>query len=678
MPPLLENRMDFGLFKRAVQKQFHRMSTLPLFRVGIDKDILWETYLKSFPEGTNNVFRKRQEYDCSCCRHFIKNIGDVVSMDEGGNIMSIWDIDDPVDDGFAVVASALSKLIHAQKIVGIFLSPTRFVGVEKTFENMVDHVHTWEHFYVQVPNVYVRNAKDIPTLLGEARASHDVMLRSLSEITTDAVGTVIELIDQNAIYRGAEFSTAVDKFRHIKKQWDTLDEEKKDRFAWLQAHKGNNVITRMRNTAIGTLLVDLSNGVDLERAVKSFETIMAPSNYKRPTALVTTAMIEKAKETLTDLGLMSAIQRRFATIDDIDIRNVIFMDRSSDVPNKDVFDEIAGTVSDKGKKLSRVDEVPITVFLQDWVPHATSIEIMPEGMHKGNFVSIIAPDDPTAAPLFKWNNPFSWSYAGEAADSIKEKVKAMGGCINADVRVSLHWFNKDDEDLRVTEPDGHIIFYADKKNPKTGGTLDVDMNVNDPVRGAVENIFYRTRRTMPHGTYRVEVNNYNKREYTEEGFEVEIEVMGVVQKLSYDRSVRNGETVHVADIVVSNKGIEVHPNLKAESIMQDVWGISTNKFHRVTSIMKSPNYWGDNHVGNAHTFFIIDGCVNDGKARGFYNEFLRGDLDKHRKVLEMVGSRVPVREVPGQLSGLGFSSTMTASVLCRVTGKTTRVIKVLF
>ena len=75
---------------------------------------------------------------------------------------------------------------------------------------------------------------------------------------------------------------------------------------------------------------------------------------------------------------------------------------------------------------------------------------------------------------------------------------------------------------------------------------------------------------------------------------------------------------------------------------------------------------------------MLDSCVNDGKARGFYNEFLSPALDAHRKVLELVGSKTQVKDSPHQLSGLGFSSTQRNNLLCRVKGSFTRTINVIF
>jgi hypothetical protein len=73
---------------------------------------------------------------------------------------------------------------------------------------------------------------------------------------------------------------------------------------------------------------------------------------------------------------------------------------------------------------------------------------------------------------------------------------------------------------------------------------------------------------------------------------------------------------------------------------------------------------------------MLEGCKNDDVARGFYNEFLRGDLDQHRKVIEIVGSKSKTQEDENQLSGLGFSDTIKTAITVRVTGKISRVMKV--
>jgi hypothetical protein len=83
-------------------------------------------------------------------------------------------------------------------------------------------------------------------------------------------------------------------------------------------------------------------------------------------------------------------------------------------------------------------------------------------------------------------------------------------------------------------------------------------------------------------------------------------------------------------------------------------------------------------VGNRHFFFILDGCRAEETPRGFFNEFLKNELNAHRKVFEVVAGKMRVPDSTEQLSGLGFSSTQRAELLCRVRGSFTRTLKVLF
>ena len=97
-------------------------------------------------------------------------------------------------------------------------------------------------------------------------------------------------------------------------------------------------------------------------------------------------------------------------------------------------------------------------------------------------------------------------------------------------------------------------------------------------------------------------------------------------------------------------------------------------------VMMSPNHWEStgSAIGNKHFFFMLDGCANPDPARGFFNEFLKEELNVHRKVFEAIGSKVKAEYSPDQLSGLGFSSTQRDSILCKLSGKFNRVIKLTF
>jgi hypothetical protein len=293
---------------------------------------------------------------------------------------------------------------------------------------------------------------------------------------------------------------------------------------------------------------------------------------------------------------------------------------------------------------------------------------------------LIAPVDPTAKGLFKWPNNFSWSYTGDVADSIKERVKAAGGNVTGDVCCRLAWYNEDDLDFHMREPGGYTIYYSNRgKRSPCGGILDVDANGMDGIRkDPCENIVYADISKMKPGKYELLVNQFAQRKTSDAGFDVEIDIQGTVHHFSYPKMLRNKMMVSVAEINVSAQGVKVVPKLESSQSVREVWNIKTQTFHPVQALMLSPNFWDGNDIGNKHFFFMLDGCKNAEQARGFYNEFLCSDLAPHRKTMEIVGSKMKTDESDNQLSGLGFSSTQRSSVLCRVKGSFARTIKITF
>lgn len=667
--------MDFATFKAAVAKQFEQIKGQQLFRTHATKDEMWETYLTAFPAGTNPIYKTRTEHDCNCCKQFVRAVGNVVTV-SNGKLVSIWDIS--INDAtYQTVADAMSKLVKSKPIDNIFLHSERTAGTDKNFQDTVDGIMTWNHFFINIPSHLV--SRDPGSLLGEMRAQHDVLLRSLREITPEAVDTVLELIAQNSLYRGEEHKFAVNGFKKLQTTFKNQPVEAQNCMVWNAIKDVPASISKIRNTSIGTLLVALSEGKELEVAVAAFEAMVAPTNYRRPTALVTKTMIENAKTTIEELGLTSALQRRYATLPDITINNILFANRNTTkAMNGDVFSELADGVKDKIKNLDKVEEVSIEKFIADILPKADSIEVMVENRHASNLVSLITAADPTANPLFKWGNNFSWSYNGDLADSIKERVKQAGGNVSGELCCRLAWDYSDDLDFHMREPNSGHIYFGNRRS-HCGGMLDVDANGGNGLKEhPVENIFYERLSTMREGVYILSVNNYRRRS-NGTGFTVEIDILGTVHTIEYDKILASSKTIEVAQLHYSEaKGVEIISSLPSTQSVKDIWGVKSQTFIPVNIMMMSPNHWDGQGIGNKHYFFMLDGCANEGGARGFFNEFLKDELTPHRKVIEMIGSKLKTDTSANQLSGLGFSSTQRNTLLCRVKGSFSRLINITF
>lgn len=662
--------------------------TSTLYQVNCDKDKLWSLYLDSFHTEKNPIYRQRTEHDCSCCRHFIKTMGGIVAIKEG-KVISLWDFKIEGDNTYEPSIKAMRDYIHSCHIIDKFLTKENRIGVERNREMVDAELITYDHFYAIVPLAAMADG-DISEKKAQFRDTRNVFKRSLDEISAEAVNIVLELIAQGSLYRGKEHKDVLTKFAWFKTNYDKLTPEQKEIFAWDKTAEAGMSIGRIRNHSIGTLLTDISNGVDLDEAVHRYEVIVAPTNYKRPKAIFTKRMLEDAKQTISELGYMDSLKRRYARLDDITVNNILFCNKDSAkrISGGDIFEEMAATVTVNPKKFNKIEEIGIEQFIKNVLPTAKEIEVLFENKLAQNMVSLIAPEDKDSKSMFKWANNFCWAYTGNVTDSMKERVKAAGGDVTGDLRFSIQWNENGqdnvDLDAHCKTPLGHEIYYGAKTDPRTGGVLDVDIQrPNDDSRAkngvAVENITWQDRRNMANGTYRLFVHQFR---YTlNHGFRAEVEFDGQIYSFDYPDMLRENDIVKIAEVTLHNGEFSIKSLLPETNRVssREIWGLNTNQFVPVSVIMYSPNYWDEqNGIGNKHYFFMLKDCINPETPNAFYNEFLNNELDKHKRVMEALGSKLAVANAEDQLSGLGFSSTQRNSIIVKIKGNSERTIKVNF
>jgi hypothetical protein len=681
--------MAFKEFREIIQSQVESLLVnSTLFVTQIDKDKLYELYLSSFPAGTNKLFIERTEHDCSACKQFIRTFGGVVGIADN-RLVSVWDVEG-LDSTYAPVAAALSAYVKSAAISDQFMHTEAKVGIASNVVQLENgDVHTWTHLYAVLPSRFVvGRGCSVGSAIGELRDRKNVFMRSLTELTTDSIETVLDLISQNSLYRGQEFKPLLDKFLEVRASVFGLDQSELDVFCWDMAAKLPPSITKIRNSSIGTLLIDLSEGIDLDVAVRKFESVVAPANYKRPKAIFSQRMLDEAQKKVIELGFLESLPRRFATVEDIKVNNILFAntDVMRQVADPSIFDQMRDAIPANPRQYHGVEEVSIDKFVSEILPRLTSLEILLENRHASNLVSVVAPVNADAPTMFKWGNAFSWAYSGNITDSMKQRVKAEGGDVDGVLRFSIQWNedgdNQNDFDAHCKEANGNLIYYPNKRViQRSSGVLDVDI-IQPGDKIAVENITWSDLSRMPEGVYSMMVNTYSDRG-GRSGFRAEIEFDGEIHSFDYDKPTRTGETVEVAKVTYSKvDGFSVSRSLDSSLSVSSktLWSKPTNQFHPVTAMMLSPNYWDEQQGnGNKHFLFLLDGCINDESPNGFFNEFLRNDLMPHKRVFEALGGKMQVKsDNPKQLSGLGFSSTQRNSAIAKITGYAQRTIKITF
>lgn len=653
---------EFKQFADAINKKFIELSNNGvLLRTNISKDQLWDIYQSAYSQEANPIFRERRVHDCNTCKSFINRIGGIVGI-TNGQIDTIWNVTglSPV---YQTVADAMHKAVSQAGISTVFLTDEHLAGKEYNIEANEAGDIRWDHFYADINQTFVTQSPASDR--SEIEGIVTVFKRGLDEFSISTLESGIDLCD--SIYRGEEFKPLITKFLEAKIAYEQSNQ---GLFIWTEY---KHYPAKLRGTAIGTLLIDIAEGTDLETAVAKYEKVVAPENYKRTTAVVTESMKKQAIATIDELGLRDSLPRRHATLTDISVNNVLFANADAQAVMKDPIEALLDlSVSKTTEAPKSAQELTIEQFLANVLPNSRNVELLLENRHTPNFVSLVAPVNPTAPNMLKWNNNFSWSYAGEVTDAMKERVKAAGGSVTGDVRFSIQWNesgqdSSNDLDAHCQTPNTHIYFGT--RTDRCGGELDVDIQ-RPGNKVAVENITWPTLSKMSNGEYKFYVHDY--RGPNKQGFRAQIEILGEIFEYNYDKPVSGN--IDVAVVTIKDGKATIRHTLLCSTSSKKNWELDTKSYQKVSTIMLSPNHWDGQTIGNKHYFFMLDGCTNPDAVRGFYNEFLSEELRPHRKVFEALSASMKCTPAKEQLSGLGFSSTISNELFVKVDNRPYKII----
>lgn len=99
-----------------------------------------------------------------------------------------------------------------------------------------------------MPNQLVyTGTESVSAVMGTLRTTKEVFKRALEELTVDSIETVLDLIGQNALYRGEQFKNDLSVFLGHKRHYDSLpdaDKLKRSINAALSRRAEANVVTR--------------------------------------------------------------------------------------------------------------------------------------------------------------------------------------------------------------------------------------------------------------------------------------------------------------------------------------------------------------------------------------------------------------------------------------------------
>jgi hypothetical protein len=699
--------MNFKRLNEKIQYQFSNLvKTGKLFTVNITGKSLWDTYLSLFDE--NPIWRVNSVHNCNSDRHFFERYANVVAIVDN-KIITMFDFD--IEGEYKKSIEAVSNRIKKATIDSIFIesfnelknlgssvernklnsNQSEFrLGNEKTLKEYrnaeeamgkeIGKVYTFNHFNVLLPKQFVDfSTKSYGQILGELNTTRQLFQKGLS-IPLETLELVRDLINQGSLLRGDMYLNKVIEFIKLKKEFNLIPSKEQNNWIWLNFQTIS--FARFANELIGVTCIELAEGKDINKVCKDFNIRVDPTNYNKAKSPVTRQMIELAEKTIVELGYENSFERRFATINDIDVSEIKHtnVDNAKEKP-VGLFAK-AGVVTTefnrhKRAEFDKVETITIDKFMEFVLPNATSVEVFMENRFEDNLVSLFTTQNKSAKNLFKWNNPFSWTYNGNLSGKsfIKDNVKAVGGKLTGVLRCSLQWNDDDtkgivDLDLHCSTPKGHV-YYSSKLDNRTSTWLDIDM-VN-PSKIGIENITVDTWKVD--GVYLFYVKNYSKHNNFK-GFKAEIEVDGNTYNYFVNKSFL--ENINIATVTVRNGVVSIEHRIPETSSARNLWNLEINNFHKVNLICTSPNHWGDNNIGTNEYFFMLQDCMTSEPMRAFHIDQLNSELMANRKAIDLLGNYKMIEPSDKQLSGLGFQSTVRDEIILKVKGTHSRVLKIQF
>jgi len=705
-------------FQKLMQNKFaEMMQTGKLFRVQLTGNEIWEMYINAFPAEQNPVFRAPDSsvHNCNHCKNFIRRYGNIVAIDANYNVVTMFDVD--ADSEYLQSAKAISNAVKESKIAEVFFetftelnklpyescsksnaafqlgtisNTKRYTKEEAEKYGVVkaDEIRTFNHLALSLDKQFVDfSGNSVESIMGGFRDAKNVFQRAMETISLDTLNLVKDLINQGSLLDGATHLFKLDAIIPLKTEYDTLGAGQRDNWCWVKSYKFN--LAKFRNELIGVLCSELSEGEELNKAVQSWNKRVDPVNYMKTTAPITKKQIEEARKFVEENGYTESFNRRFATIDDIKVSEILHSNiGNGEIKSVSIFDGVKpNSTRHKRNEFDGIEEVGIEKFMNDILPTCTSVEAFLLNSHDGNMVSLTTANDKNSKPIMKWSNNYSWTFNGNLAgkSQIKDAVKSKGGRVDGVLRFSMIWNDGNggdgsDLDAWCQQPDGTKIGYSAGFRSDRGGAftalsgqLDLD-NTNPAGKLAVENIYFADLKKMKNGVYRFWVNQY--REHNSQGFKAEIEFNGEVYNYEYNQAV--ARNVDVAEVTLKDGVFTIRHILPESNTARVLYGLETNNFHKVKLVCNSPNHWSSEQIGNKYYFFMLENCKSPVAIRGFHNENLLPELAEHRKVLEVLGTTNMIESTTGQLSGLGFNATVRDELIVKLQGTHRRMVRIKF
>lgn len=422
---------SFDAYLDAIQKRVAALpDTTPLFVTDVDTERLFEAYLARVGDGNMQYHR------CSTCKSFFRRFGGIVTIDpETGKRTSLfWD---PLlaRSYYRDAIGWVQDLVERGDIRDVFFTRERTWGTRETREPRL-----WTH-YGFTPNAgrrWTRRALTDQQGIAAKKEDFRTVKRALGEWKEATLKTAVALLKSGQL-PGAEKTLGAAEW--LLRLSGTA--RKNDALLWLAVASAPEGFCHPRSGMLGMLCDNIESGKSGEEIVRAHGNAMRPDVYRRPTAPASDGAITAAEKLVEQLGIAPSLERRFATLDDVQV--AVWRPKAPEKA-EGVFGHLRPKAA-KGPVTSlKTVNISIEKFLADVLPDALSIELHVPS--HGNFYALTTALHEDAPPILQWDmedqrNPVSWyTYTSGSLASQWNLSSDARAKVAAVVALPCHWHGK--------------------------------------------------------------------------------------------------------------------------------------------------------------------------------------------------------------------------------------------
>lgn len=386
-------------------------STKPLFVT--DAVIKRSTLTALLPEHL------KQKYNCTKCADFFRKYGSLAYMDDSGRLVSaLWLLDDSVQTNVHEMESplkAFSKMVSTANIIDTFIPSrdTLTCWTELHGKTVGIQPDTFPHFYGKLSSSYTQ------------RDYLRAYLKSFggAEWLRNRYGfsNAHRYVKQLFIFADAEPRISLEHKRRIKNVMNALAFLKDVNrplaqsvpILFNQCHDSKELqaaavsLAHIGGSFLGAAIDALHNGRSVERALADVVTRTSIENYKsRDISNATHNQLEQAQKAFEKEGLMSALDRRMATPQDLPTVWSASKAESNGNQATNPFaiasSKLRGGQCTEGKPVvEKAKSISVSKFLTDVLPNAFRCKV--KLSHRDTLFRLNVPKG-DSKPIFTWDN----------------------------------------------------------------------------------------------------------------------------------------------------------------------------------------------------------------------------------------------------------------------------------